>query len=113
MWSVGCSSGEEPYGLAITAEECCKQLNHSFHYRVTGSDISQPVLDKARGGRYLERKVSHIEPELKGQYFEAAGDSYLTVVDGIRQRTFFEKVNVLELEQVPMHGMDVIFAKIC
>ena len=75
IWSVGCASGEEPYTLAMIAEQMLGSLGMS--YSVTGTDISTIVLRKARSGRYPLRALERIpinfhsrpflpSPKLKG-----------------------------------------------
>lgn len=51
-WSVGCSSGEEPYTLAMVLNECMSQLELQPLFGITGSDISKPAIDKARDGLF-------------------------------------------------------------
>jgi type IV pilus assembly protein PilK len=61
LWSAGCSTGEEPYSLALLVED----LLHSTHrkdvfYGITATDISLPTLAKAKLGIYNERKLHGI-----------------------------------------------------
>ncbi|GBD17646.1 Chemotaxis protein methyltransferase Cher2 [bacterium HR27] len=91
--SAGCSSGEEPYSLAMTAEEVLAPLGHPFE--VLGIDFDHEALQRAREGCYrqwsfrdqgLERARSHVEK--RGELW--------CVREPIRQRVRFEQVNLIE-----------------
>jgi len=73
VWSAGCSSGEEPYTLAIVLNEY-KRLNPSFIFSITGTDISNQVLDKAAKGIYQEQKIEFVSLDLKKKYFLKSKD---------------------------------------
>jgi chemotaxis protein methyltransferase CheR len=73
IWSAGCSSGEEPYTLAIVLNEY-KRVNATFVFSITGSDISNQVLDKAAKGVYAEQKIEFVSLELKKKYFLKSKD---------------------------------------
>jgi chemotaxis protein methyltransferase CheR len=56
VWSAACSSGEEPYTLAITLAEYARE-NPGFKWQVTASDLSTRMLDRAREGVYRQERV--------------------------------------------------------
>ena len=111
IWSVGCATGEEPYGLAMLAHECFEQHNEPNLYRVMGSDISQPVLDTARKGVYFDRKLNILDQPRREKYFKPKGKHHSQVVSFIKENLYFDRLNVLELDRAPIHGMDVIFCQ--
>lgn len=111
FWSVGCSSGEEPYSLAITAAEVLRDSEQPEHFGVTGTDISLNALSKARDGQYGARKLEQIDTQLGQRYFMAQGDGRFKVVPGLAARVCCARLNVLELAKAPMSGMDVIFCQ--
>jgi len=111
IWSVGCSTGEEAYTLAMIAEECLGALGIGTYYGITGTDISQPALVKAREGSYHRRKLEALEPRLRTKFFEPLGNERFRIIDTLRERVCFARVNVLELDSTPMHGMDVIYCQ--
>uniref|UniRef100_UPI0035690D22 CheR family methyltransferase n=1 Tax=Pseudomonas sp. TaxID=306 RepID=UPI0035690D22 len=111
MWSVGCSSGEEPYSLAITAAEVLRDSEHPEHFGVTGTDISLNALRLARDGQYGPRKLEQIDTELGQRYFVAQADGRFKVVADLAARVCCARLNVLELAKAPMSGMDVIFCQ--
>lgn len=111
MWSVGCSSGEEPYSLAITAAEVLRDSEHPEHFGVTGTDISLNALRLARDGQFGPRKLEQIDTELGQRYFVAQADGRFKVVADLAARVCCARLNVLELAKAPMSGMDVIFCQ--
>lgn len=110
-WSVGCSSGEEPYTLAMLLNECMSQLELQPLFGITGSDISKPAIDKARDGLFNPRKLMEMDEELKNRYFRPAERNTVEIVKSIRERVCFTRLNVLDLDQAPMHGMNIIFCQ--
>ncbi len=110
-WSVGCSSGEEPYTLAMVLNECMGQLELQPLFGITGSDISKPAIDKARDGLFNPRKLMGMDEELKTRYFRPAERNTVEIVKSIRERVCFTRLNVLDLDQAPMHGMNIIFCQ--
>ena len=69
IWSAGCSTGEEPYDLAIVLEEFMEKRKTRIHYKITATDISTEVLETAKRGMYADRKISKLNNYLKGKYF--------------------------------------------
>lgn len=111
LWSVGCSSGEEPYSLAILAAEVLRRGESAGHFAVTGTDISQGALSKAREGCYSARRLEQMSDELRERYFLAQADGRFKVIPSLAARVCCARVNVLELAKAPMSGMDVIFCQ--
>ena len=110
-WSVGCSTGEEPYTLAMILNECMNQLAMQPLFGVTGSDISKPAIDKAGRGRFSARKLLGMDEVLKDRYFRPAERNTVEIVKSIRDRVCFTRLNVLDLDTAPMHGMNIIFCQ--
>lgn len=111
LWSVGCSSGEEAYSLAITASEVLLDAGLSSSlYGVTGTDLSLDALSRARSGCYSPFRVGELD-ERKMGYFHTLDDGRLQVVQSLRDRTCFTRLNVLDLARAPQRGMDVIFCQ--
>jgi chemotaxis protein methyltransferase CheR/type IV pilus assembly protein PilK len=111
VWSVGCSTGEEPYSLAMLLDTILTEMGGGYYYGITATDISLPALSKGREGVYSSRKLANMENETKARYFEQTPDGRYRVCDRIRDRVCFARVNVLELETVPWRDMDIIFCQ--
>lgn len=110
-WSVGCSSGEEPYTLAMILNECMTQLALPPLFGVTGSDISKPAIERARKGVFNTRKLAGVNEDLKARYFRPAERNAVEMTESIRERVCFTQLNVLDLNEAPMHGMNIIFCQ--
>ncbi|WP_271193271.1 CheR family methyltransferase [Pseudomonas turukhanskensis] len=111
LWSVGCSSGEEPYSLAISAAEVLRDSGMPDHFGVTGTDISMNALSKAREAEYAARKFDQMDIDLCERYFSVQDDGRLKVIPSLAARVCVARLNVLELAKAPMAGMDVIFCQ--
>ncbi|THF63060.1 protein-glutamate O-methyltransferase CheR [Pseudothauera nasutitermitis] len=109
VWSAACSSGEEPYTLAMVLAD---QLNEA-PWRITASDISTQVLERARRGHYPMERIDGIPPALLKKYClkgvrEQAGT--FLVGKELRERVNFMQVNLIEAP--PAIGpFDVIFLR--
>ncbi|MCP5208333.1 MAG: protein-glutamate O-methyltransferase CheR [Hahellaceae bacterium] len=111
-WSVGCSSGEEPYSLAMLLTECMNTLGLRNYFGITGTDISKPALEKARAGVYPSRKLVTLEAGLKEKYFDPhEKPGFFVLKKVIKERVGLSRVNILELGNAPMHGMNIIYCQ--
>lgn len=108
-WSVGCSSGEEAYSLAILAEHYLAPLG--IHYAINGTDISTPVLRKARQGIYPRKALQWVPLEFDTPNFIAQSGDKLQIAPTLRERCCFSQVNILELAQCPLHSQHIIYCQ--
>lgn len=115
VWSVGCSTGEEAYTLAIELDKVNVGLKESFnkeaYFGVTAIDISYPSLAVAREGIYAARQLDFVPATAKNMYFEKLADDYYQIKPHIRQRTCFIQGNVLELDRKNKQEFDVIYCQ--
>ena len=111
IWSVGCSSGEEAYSLAMLAHDALAKFDRQEHFLVTGTDISVPVLNKARAGAYDRRRLLTFEEQLIERFFESDGEGKLNVVPWLKQKSCFAQVNILDLDKVPKTPRHIIFCQ--
>ncbi|MFT6733562.1 MAG: type IV pilus assembly protein PilK [Polaribacter sp.] len=115
LWSVGCSTGEEAYSLAIEMDKLSfsllGSLGQKFYYGVTGIDVSYPSLAVAREGIYENKKLNIITQTTKSHYFYALDNGFSQVKDVVRNRTCFIQGNVLELDKKKNHSFDVIYCQ--
>ena len=69
VWSAGCSTGEEPYTLAIVLSEFTERCpGFKFRYLILATDISTEVLEKAKHGIYEHERVDPLPPGMKKKY---------------------------------------------
>ena len=76
IWSAGCSSGEEPYTLAIIVQEIFPQSQY-WDCQIVASDIDENMLAYAEKGAYSWRSVREVPPEYLEKYFTKKGESWL------------------------------------
>jgi chemotaxis protein methyltransferase CheR len=109
IWSAGCSSGEEPYSLAILAREA--GLVPGVDVRIYASDISQRMLRKARQGSYRESSFRETEAPLRDRYF-AEKDGLWQISDTIKRDVDFIHSNLMDRSKIALLGaMDVILCR--
>jgi chemotaxis protein methyltransferase CheR/type IV pilus assembly protein PilK len=111
VWSVGCSTGEEAYSLAMVINDCFELAQLEPYYGVTALDISSTALAKARLGRYLPRAVRQVSAEEAQRYCLLCDDGNYEIVRKLRERTCFTHGNVLQVANTPKVPMDVIFCQ--
>lgn len=76
FWSAGCSSGEEPYSLAILSSELSKKENFDFHIEIFATDIDEKTLQIAKAGSYEYESVKNTRYEWVQNYFKREGELY-------------------------------------
>lgn len=112
LWSVGCSTGEEPYSLAMQTDAQLAELKRKVFFGVTATDISLPTLGRARTGIYGERRLHNVPSAWKEKYFQpVVGKKEWQVTDELKRRVAFVQLNIMELDKAPMAGMDIIFCQ--
>lgn len=108
IWSAGCSSGEEPYSLAITVLEALGDEAPNWRIRVHASDISTAILERASSGRYDQRHVTGLSESIRSRWFDRRGDAYF-VSRAVRDLVSFAPHN-LSADPAPCSGAgDVVF----
>ena len=109
IWSAGCSTGEEPYTIAMIIAEM-RDLN-DWDIEVHGSDINQRVLQTARRGVYRKNSFRTIEPYFVRKYFHDEDGSF-KVGDAAKKNVNFSCLNLLDPYKTRFLGkMDVIFCR--
>lgn len=110
VWSAACSTGEEPYTLAMILAENVP-INLGWTVEVYGSDISENVLESSRRAIYGEYAFKTTPESQKLKYFTKTGNVY-QLKDFIKKMVKFKKLNLYSMfETKAMSGMDVIFCR--
>ncbi|PIC63259.1 chemotaxis protein CheR [Sporosarcina sp. P13] len=91
IWSAACSTGEEPYSLAMVLSSHVPLRNIS----ITATDLDVGVLERAKVGLYGERSLKEVPKPIVAKYFVKEGQSY-QVVDDIKKTVTFKQHNLLE-----------------
>ncbi len=109
IWSAGCSTGEEPYTIAMLVLE--NGRFYGWNIEIFGSDINQRVLQVARSGIYRKNSFRTTEPYFVNKYFKEE-DSLFKISDNVKQHVNFSHLNLLDPFKVRLVGtMDVIFCR--
>lgn len=109
VWSAACSTGEEPYSLAICAAENSLRLKN-WKVSIVGTDISEAALKEARQGEYRERSLDEVSPPQLKRYFDAQPDGKSWIVKpAVRELVEFRRHNLMEPLRLP--PFDCIFIR--
>jgi chemotaxis protein methyltransferase CheR len=110
IWSAGCSSGEEPYTLAMLLLEK-GDMFRGFDIEILGSDINRRVLQTARKGVYRKNSFRATDEYYIKKYFEPEGDGY-KIKDNVKELVNFSYMNLLDPIKIKLIGMmDVILCR--
>jgi chemotaxis protein methyltransferase CheR len=98
IWSAGCSSGEEPYTLAIILHEVLKSEISTWDIKITANDLSEAVLASAKRGVYSDYALRTTPPEIIAKYFTQDGNLY-KINSGPKNLISFGQINLNDKEQ--------------
>jgi chemotaxis protein methyltransferase CheR len=111
IWSAGCSTGEEPYTLAITFSETVGQK--PLAASILATDISTKVLKVAEGGIYAQERTKGIAQPILKKYFQIGtgqSEGYVRVKNDLKKMITFQRFNLMD--HFPAHNnFDVIFCR--
>ncbi len=111
VWSCGCSSGEEPYTLAMILSEFAEH-SPSFKYNIKGTDISSEVLTKAKKAIYTERDVEPVPMQFRRKYLLRSRDNtnqLVKIKPEIQGKVHFEHLNLMDKQYSITGEMDIVF----
>ncbi len=111
IWSAGCSSGDEPYSIAMTVADT---VGTSLDWKILATDISTRMLERAKAGWYEVHRLGTVPPLMRQRYFTHPPGSDRTlvqVVPELRRRITFARLNLMD-ESFPFrHGFHYIFCR--
>jgi chemotaxis protein methyltransferase CheR len=112
VWSAGCATGEEPYTLALLAEEALGPMAPP-RVDVLGTDISGAAIAAARAGRYRGRAIQSLDPGLRDRYLEPQADGSHRVTESLRRLVRFRQHNLARDPVPPLGeaGFDLIVCR--
>lgn len=105
IWSAGCSTGEEPYSIAMTVADAL-EFADAWNIHILATDVSRQALDHAEHGIYGEREVDALNLRQREQYFSRTNGHYV-VKPRIRNMVTFAPMNLAQV--VYMGKFDCIF----
>jgi chemotaxis protein methyltransferase CheR len=111
IWTIPCSTGEEPYSIAIYLLENWAKVD-DYDIEILASDIDTNVLRAAQMGVYDARSLQRLSRELVRRYFVPAGAEGFRLIDPIRESVRFTQVNASESDAMRgFANLDVIFCR--
>jgi chemotaxis protein methyltransferase CheR len=109
IWSAACSSGQEPYSLAMILSEMAAQLN-GWKIEIVGTDLSTEILNRAKEGMYSQFEVQRGLPiTMLVKYFAQIGDRW-QINAKIRGMVQYKEFNLLQ-DPMPLGRFDVVFCR--
>jgi chemotaxis protein methyltransferase CheR len=111
IWSLPCSTGEEPYSIAIWLLEHWPMVD-AYNVEIVGSDIDTTALETARRGRYGERALARLPADVADRYFEPAADGEREIIQDLKESVQFTPANLIEGSSLAGQGrFEVIFCR--
>ncbi len=114
IWSAGCSSGEEPYTIAMVMQEFIEE-HEPIDYSILGTDLSTEVLAKAVAAIYTMDRVVNIPMTIKRKYFLKSKDVIkptVRVESRLRQKARFQRLNFMDDYYADIQDrFDIIFCR--
>jgi len=111
IWSAGCSSGEEPYTIAMVIDNYFKGNKKGMDTRVLATDISDNVLRKAKNGVYNADRMTRLPDTWIKKYFTKIDEETYQVSSAIKQEVIFRKFNLMEPVFHFKRKFDIIFCR--
>ncbi len=112
IWSAACSSGEEPYTLAMICHELKDTVLRGFTVEITGTDISEKVLAQAQDGVYNSYTLRNLTPEQLQRHFSPLGKDLFQVKPEVQRLTTLRNFNLVDYPAYRQLGaFDVIFCR--
>ncbi len=109
IWSAGCSTGEEPFSIAMVAQRAMPDLA-KWDARILATDIDTDVLAVGRAGCYDAARAEPIPPDLRLRYLERTDGQQFVMADTVKELVRFRHLNLLG--PWPMRGwFDVVFCR--
>jgi chemotaxis protein methyltransferase CheR len=113
IWSAGCSTGEEPYTLAMVLNEFALQ-EPGFSFVILATDISTRVLEKAELGIYNRERIEPVPAPLQRRYLLRSKDreaNQVRIVPELRRQVNFRRLNFMDEDFAISESIDVIFCR--
>lgn len=113
IWSAGCSTGEEPYALAMVVAEALERSGSQVDTRILATDLSPQALEQARAGTYPLDRMGGVSDERRRRWFlrgEGRYEGFASVHPRLRELVTIQPLNLLH--DWPMKGpFDAIFCR--
>ncbi|MBL8814024.1 MAG: hypothetical protein JNM43_27895 [Planctomycetaceae bacterium] len=115
IWSAACSTGEEPYTLAMTVLDYFGPMSvNGWDIRILASDVDTEVLSRASAGRYEADRLNDVPADVRKKYFvrtSKASDSDYQVRPELQELITFRRINFIDATWPIQTCFDVIFCR--
>jgi chemotaxis protein methyltransferase CheR len=113
LWSAACSTGAEPYTIAMLLADALKD-RRGIDFKIVATDLSTAVLREALAGRFPEAMIAPVPYDMRRRYLMRARDERrdeVRIVPTLRSRLSFGRLNLMD-DRYPLEtDMDVIFCR--
>lgn len=111
IWSAGCSSGEEPYTIAMLLADQLEMDGGGWDIGILATDISTTVLEKAQAGIYADTQLDQVPEIYKKKYFRSTGEGLYAVSPALKEMLLFRRLNLMN-QDYPFKGQfQIIFCR--
>lgn len=111
IWSVGCSTGEEPYSLMMHIDRYVTEKNKKCYLAVTASDVSRHALATAKKAVYHKDRFKQVENKYIQNYVESIDEEHYRVNESLRKRICFNRFNLVNLDTCAAGKMEIILCQ--
>ena len=111
IWSIPCSTGEEPYSIAIWLMENWGEVD-KYNIEIVGSDIDTRALKAAAEGVYGARALMRLSRDMVERYFERIDDGQVRIDPGLRDSVQFTRANLIDAQDMARYrDFDIVFCR--
>lgn len=113
IWSAGCSTGEEPYTMAMVLSDWA-EAHPGFRFQVLATDVSSIVLGRAERGVFTEEVIRPVPAGLRNKYLMRSrdrGSGLFRVVPELRQLIEFRRLNFMDADYGLTQKVDIFFCR--
>jgi len=111
IWCPGCSSGEEPFTLAMLVSEYLGKEMVNWDVGILATDISNIVLTKAQIGKYSDENVNHLPNDLKYKYLHKQPDKQWLIDEKIKKMVLYRRLNLMRESYPFRKQFQIIFCR--
>ena len=111
IWSIPCSTGEEPYSIAMWLMENWSHVD-SYNIEIVGSDIDTRALKAAANGIYGERALMRLSRDVINRYFQPVANGEFQIDPGLRASIQFTRANLIDAQDMARYrDFDIVFCR--
>jgi two-component system CheB/CheR fusion protein len=108
VWSAGCATGAEPYTLAMVLAKAMGVTEFRERVKIYATDVDDDALAEARAATYAERDMRGVPDEVRAEFFEQAGDSWIFSKD-LRRSVIFGRHDIIQ--DAPISRIDLLVCR--